>query len=309
MYCYGRNEPVTEGAGVPLTHEVLAPRSAVEDDDEGLELVRAAYPALWATALNRWLRPGPPNQIGMLYASSYLVQTGGTCWAIDPILPSSLIPDWPAVDAQPLRQLSFVLLTHAHSDHFDGGLLAMLAASGVALIVPDHMLELVRDRVRPARRQVLVARSGIPLTVAGVDILPFDGFHKARDDAGTLSGIESTGYYIVAGGRNLVFPGDARHYDPLTLPDLPGVPDYLFAHLWLGRGAALAPEPPLLDAYGRFVVRWRAKHIYLAHLHQVSRPLTDRWTERHVEMVRQHLKQIDVPVKVEGLGPGQQVKW
>ena len=62
----------------------------------------------------------------------------------------------------------------------------------------------------------------------------------------------STGYLIESDEKRLLLPGDTRTYDTAALPDF-GPVDVAFAHVWLGRNAALQTAPPLLEEFCRFV--------------------------------------------------------
>jgi len=85
-------------------------------------------------------------------------------------------------------------------------------------------------------------------------------------------------------GRRWLFPGDTRTYDPAGLPDH-GPVDVLFAHLWLGRGAALQTHPPLLEQFCRFCLALQPQRLILTHLQEWGRQASEFWNLEPVELV------------------------
>ncbi|MCK7483219.1 MAG: MBL fold metallo-hydrolase [Candidatus Moduliflexus flocculans] len=63
------------------------------------------------------------------------------------------VPEAPAMDAgADLPGLSFVLLSHEHSDHFDLELIRQLRGLPVTWVVPEFLLERLRPACLPAER-------------------------------------------------------------------------------------------------------------------------------------------------------------
>lgn len=248
------------------------------------------YKALLSRNLSRWQSPPYPMMMWLLYHAHYLFATGGIRWALDPKLPAELIPGLSENKrfTDPLKDLSFVLLSHSHSDHLDIPLLKFLSEHSVRFIVPDHMLDMVMERVDPPQERVSTAVSGEPLNIGGVRIVPFPGQHIAREADGVVRGCECTGYLVETEGRRLLFPIDVRDYDATAMEKLAPV-DVLFAHLWLGRGSAAEPHPPLLEEFCDFIMACRPRRVVLAHLYSFQHGITDMWTEAHAQMVRERL--------------------
>ena len=99
------------------------------------------------------------------------------------------------------------------------------------------------------------------------------------------------GYCVEWDGKRWLFPGDVRTFAEDRLPRL-GRLDGAFVHLWLGRGAALAEEPPHLEAFCRFCADLGAPRIVLTHLWEVGRPVEECWTDRHAQRVRRRLNEL-----------------
>lgn len=258
--------------------------------DEVRRRLKKDYPDSLKRRLARWQSPPSPMMVWMLYHAHYLFFTGGARWALDPKLPSELIPGLSEDEGftDPLKELSFILLSHPHSDHLDIHLLKSLCETSVRFIVPEYMLDIIMEKVAPPENQVLKARAGEPLNTRGVRIVPFPGLHIAREADGVVRGCESTGYLVETEGRRLLFPGDVRDYDVPAIRKWAPV-DVLFAHLWLGRGRAGETDPPLLDEFCDFVIAGRPRKVVLAHLYSFRHPATDTWTKRHARMVCERL--------------------
>lgn len=264
---------------------------------------RENYLARWRAMIAAWQRPEEPCMAWLMYSANYLFSTGGVRWALDPLRPDRMLPDLPVgVPARALKSLSFVLLTHRHSDHYDPLLLGMLRDGPTRFVVPGHMADDFRQRVDPPPRQVIVASPGRGLTIEGVRIEPFRGWHRERGPDGRISGLEATGYLVTAGGRRLLFPGDVRAYRPGALRSFAPV-DRLFAHLWLGRGAAGAADPPLRRAFVDFLLAAGPAAVVLAHLYELSREPEQLWHRGHARQVIAELAG-RVPVHVPEIGAG-----
>jgi hypothetical protein len=58
------------------------------------------------------------------------------------------------------------------------------------------------------------------------------------------------------------------------------------AHVWLGRGQALAQPPPLLDAFCRFCLDLQPGQVVLTHLEEFGRLARSYWDGEHGELIR-----------------------
>lgn len=245
------------------------------------------YPLAWQRMVSEWRSTGPGDRAWLLYAASYLFRTGGVRWALDPLTLRRRLPEAPGVDVSAdLAGLSFVLLSHEHSDHFDLELIRQLRGLPITWVVPEFLLDRLRPACLPAER-VLVAQPLRPLVFSGIRITPFPGQHWEADPGypGGRRGVPATGYLVEWPGRRWLFPGDIRTYDPAGLPDF-GPLDGAFAHLWLGRHGAGADTPPLLEAFCRYFLAVPAARLVVTHLEEYSRPPESRWVERHYHMVQ-----------------------
>lgn len=187
------------------------------------------------SALRVYREKGEGTSLALINASSYLFNTGGYRWAMDLAYRfANYITKTPALTAELFRDVSLMVVTHGHVDHFEESTVRLLAKTDMSWVVPDFMYdEVVEWGVRPEK--ILTARKNEPICIDKLTILPFEGRHFRPV---THKGVDEYGYYITAeGAPSMVFPADVRDYSVEGLPDIPKA-DICFGHVWLGDGAA-----------------------------------------------------------------------
>lgn len=275
--------------------------NSASDIQTRIERAREEYPALWRRFIQEWREAESVNTAWLMYAANYIFSTGGVRWAMDPLSLSTRIS---GVD-QPnfltdLDVLELVLFTHSHHDHFDSKLVGALAGSPIKWIVPEDMRGLAADAGIPGKN-ILIPEPGRLIYFKGLRITPFTGQHIHG-----RYGVPETSYLVECGKKRWLFPGDTRVYDPNHLPDF-GVVDAVFAHVWLGKKCAALPTPPLLDEFCQFFLVCNANRILLTHLEELGRDERDFWDSRHVELIRQKMKELGVADRIEKYITGQKI--
>jgi hypothetical protein len=266
--------------------------------------VVAHFPALWSKMIMEWNRPGTDDRVWLMYSANYLFRTNNIRWAIDPLSLNWRIKDAPKVDvARDLKHLSFVLLTHSHSDHLDLDLLAALRHMPITWVVPESILSQVIEQAGLLRGNIIVASDLDPIELNGVRILPFDGLHWETASDGNFKGVPAMGYLIECNGKRWLLPGDTRTYNASQLPVFDFV-DVAFAHLWLGRGSALLDEPPLLEDFCRFFLDLNPRCLILTHLNEFGRNAADYWDDTHVRSVCAKFQDISMNIPIASLAMG-----
>ena len=264
-----------------------------------------AYPQNWSRIISEWHQPGLENQVWLMYSANYLFQTSGVRWALDPLTPYSrlglALP--PGLTAD-LENLQFVLLSHRHADHLDVPLIAALRDHPIQWVIPDFLQGEVIQRSGLSRQKIMTPRPGEEFSICGLQVLPFTGNHWETLPDGSRKGVPAMGYRVKSDDNVLLFPGDTRTYNPTLLPVFKRV-DVVFAHLWLGRAAALLDSPPLLEDFCRFQLALQPKRIILTHLHEVGRDAAEYWDERHVNLIIERLRAIQGGVQVTAACSGQ----
>ena len=272
----------------------------------------ARYPICWRRMIARWRADDGPDACWLQYVANYLFRTTGVRWAVDPaFLPAVFgTEDVPPTLAADLAGMSFALLTHGHGDHFCPGTLRALAGLPVRWVVPDHMLSAAVDEAGLREDRILVPEDGKAVEIDGISITAYQACHYDPAPPGAAPdervGMPATGYLVETGSHRILLPGDVRTYDASQVPQF-GPVDWVFAHLWLGRNAALMDEPPMMDAFCRFTIDLKPRAILLTHVLEVSRDPANYWTLGHARSVVRRLQEIapDVRVVVPRIGECQ----
>jgi L-ascorbate metabolism protein UlaG (beta-lactamase superfamily) len=274
--------------------------------DRRREELIARYPSIWKKIIKEWKTASPEDCGWLMYSANYLFRTQGVRWAFDPLRLKNRLPQAPDMEAaRDLGDLDFVLLTHRHKDHLDFDLLRSLRNLPIWWVVPEDILPLVKEQADLPDERIVVPKQQKPFNLLGFRITPFDGLHwqDDPDSPGSRRGVPATGYLVEQGSKRWLFPGDTRSYDPSGLPDL-GPVDVLFAHLWLGKGAALQPHLSLLGPFCRFCLALKPRRIILTHLEEWGRDAPDFWDSEHAEQVVLELEKYApiLPVEVALIG-------
>ncbi|HLO13943.1 MAG TPA: MBL fold metallo-hydrolase [Anaerolineales bacterium] len=267
----------------------------------------ACYLDLWSKIIMEWTSAGAPDCAWLAYSANYLFRTNNVRWAIDPLTLNWRLKEAPKVDAaSDLKDLSFVLLTHRHADHLDLDLLSALRHLPITWVVPDSIRTTVIAQAGLPREQIIAPRHLEPIELNGIRILPFKGLHWERTPDKRRRGVPAIGYLIELNGKRWLFPGDTRTYNAFQLPDF-GHVDYIFAHLWLGRGCALMEKPPLIDAFCQFCFDLKPRRIILTHLNELGRNADDFWDASHAEKVCSRFHRMSSEVSVTPVETGGSV--
>lgn len=254
-----------------IQHEIDARRAALVPD----------YARLWHKMTRAWQAPRTDNAVWLMYSANYLFNTQGLKWAVDPVFLRNRVPEAPMMDVrQDLKGLDFILLTHAHADHIDPVLWSQLTDTSCHWIVPEPMVAFFKQQTSLRAACYSTAVPGKEISVAGATITPFEAPHYEHMPAGGINHVDETGYLIKTEGGSYLLPGDIRTYDTATLAPFTDV-SAVFAHVFLGRSAALVFNPPLLGAFVDFILNCHPQKVVLSHLYEFGREPEDCWRTLH----------------------------
>lgn len=194
-----------------------------------------------------------------------------------------------------LSCLKFILLTHEHSDHFDIELIKKLSNLPITWVIPDFFNKMMIYSFGLTEEQIIWVQAGQIVNLFGIEIETFNGLHW--NETGT-HGIDSLSYLIDTGEIRLLFPGDVRDYDVKKLSSLKNV-DCVFAHVWLGRGNAQNNFwESYLHKFCEFMLSFNPHNVYLTHLYDTERPLTDMWTYSHCGMIMDEMISLNPSIDI-----------
>lgn len=257
--------------------------------DQRRKLAAQDYPSIYKNVIEKWNQDGE-DAFWLIYAANYLFRWGGARWAIDPLTIAARIPaKYPLFPTKDFAKCDFLVLTHRHADHLDLQLLNKLSDLDILWIIPEFLLDEVRDGMHLPDRRIIVPKSGEPLEISGIKILPLEGSHWENHPKGQMEGIPNHGvpsysYLFEVDEKKWFIPGDIRSYDRINAPSL-GPLDGLISHVWLGRRSALIEPPPLLEEFCNYQLEFDTKRIVLTHLDEWGRDETDLWTAQHADLV------------------------
>ncbi|MBR5867861.1 MAG: MBL fold metallo-hydrolase [Clostridia bacterium] len=214
--------------------------------------------------------------LALIGPASYLLRLGDKKFAFDPSachLPGE--EDIRALLYDTLRHYDGVISTHAHYDHYDGELLAMLAPH-----IPCYVANFMPDL--PDVRKV---QSGETLSFGEANFTFFESPHSRGENL-----VNELGFLLEYQGRRHLFPVDVRTYDASRVPVV-GPVDTLISHLWLGRVQALDQEnqAEYIEDFIAFANTFAPKKTIIGHLCDPRRIIPDMWSPLHVARVAPRL--------------------
>ena len=267
------------------------------------ENARATYPLHWRNLILEW-QSAKLDAAWLTYAANYLFFTAGLRWALDPFsfltrIGGEAQPDF----ATDLKMLELVVLSHAHTDHFDPILLKAIASLPLTWVIPEFMLDQVNEITRLDQQQVIIPKPGQTLRFANLVLTPFEGLHMHAE-----GGVPEMGYLAEFSGKRWLFPGDVRSFNLSALPRF-GRLDGVFAHLWLGKAQACTDRPSQLENFCQFFASLGANRIVISHMYEYGRDAEDFWDDRHFEMVAECIKEFDAKLKVSPVLMGKKATF
>jgi L-ascorbate metabolism protein UlaG (beta-lactamase superfamily) len=174
--------------------------------------------------------------------ATVLVELDGVRLLTDPLLRRRVahLRRTTRVDMAPLRDLSAVLVSHAHHDHLDLPSLELLGRE-LPVIVPRGLAPLLRKR---RFEHVVEVGEGEELAIGGLTVR---ATHADHSGSRTFSGVvaaQPVGYAIL-GSRRIYFAGDTDLFDEMD--GLVDGLDVALIPIWgwgpsLGRGKHLDPK-------------------------------------------------------------------
>ena len=218
----------------------------------------------------------------LLNASSYVFNTSGYLWAIDPAFKNAyILANTPERIADYLRDIKLILITHAHSDHFEKKTVEALSKTDAMWLIPDFLKDnAIEYGIDPQR--IITASPGAVVRVGNLMITPFEGAHFRPV---TGKGMKEYSYFVAPdNAQTMAFPTDVRNYG-IERPEFVPEADCCFAHLWLGDNnekgdVCLEKSAEFAD----YMLKFSKKRIFIAHLYENGRKDRQMWRLEHARI-------------------------
>jgi len=260
------------------------------------------YPFRWKKIIREW-SGSYKDTLWLSYSANYLLNTFGVKWAIDPYSLFTRIGGGEQPEfANDLKPLQLVVFTHAHSDHLDLNLISALQHLPIKWVIPEFLVARIAETINLDPKNIIVPKTGETLRIGNLYLTAFKGLHIHGEN-----GVPALGYLAEFDNKRWLFPGDTRSYNIELLPDF-GKLDGVFAHLWLGKGAALEGHPPLLDDFCHFFSGFENTELIITHLREFGRQPEDFWDFHHYQLVRSHLRHINPNLKIIAALMGESIE-
>jgi hypothetical protein len=232
----------------------------------------------------------------LIYAASYLFKTGPVRWALDPSLPPGLSHVEIARLTYDLSELDCVFITHGHTDHFSTQLMSALSRYDLKWFMPKWLL--FAAKAAGIKEEHLIPVSpGRDYEFKDLRISTIAGWHHEPGSQGDPL-VDTIAYLIDApGAGRLFFPSDIRTYPVLGQSSF--CPDWLFAHVWFGRNAAMQEDPPHFQDFIDFILSVNPKAVSLTHLFEVKRDPDNYWRNSHALRARRALEEARPGMRIE----------
>lgn len=277
----------------------MIPQDILEQDRICREMISQEGMTPWMVALRDLEKCTHPlhTVMRMPVSSSWVFMTGPhTNWAVDPVPPYGATDEQVEKLAEGLAKFDFCLISHLDADHYRPALLRAASRKGaIHWFIPQCIQERFVAEVQPAPEQLTVMPFGFDCQWREIRIFCLPGYHADP----TRPGVASAAFAVhLPDGVRLAFPGDVRDFSA-SIPMPMMKPDYLFAHLWLGRECSHLQAFPKLPEFCGFLKRFTPKRVILGHLLETSRDIKSIWTYRHARIVRKHMMENPPAIPVE----------
>ncbi len=224
----------------------------------------------------------------LLGPSSYLISLMGEKIAVDPQVrrPSdfALVKDAILRD---FKDISAILITHEHDDHFCTKLTRLLKDEDIVWYLPAGMRQKWVDESELPPEKIRFVREGDSFAIGAVTVSVFNSPHVPF---GMEKELVERGYELSCERGRILIPGDIREYAYTDYPPL-AAPDLCIAHVWAGNDS-IHPEEylPKMDAAADFFARFGAKRYFLGHLYEIARDQMHMWDTSHADLLSERIK-------------------
>lgn len=251
------------------------------------------FEGYWKTVFTEYRDVKYNNSMWLAGPSSYVFALADRRFAIDPVIrrvgdldrvSDTLIDD--------LSDLSFILITHQHDDHFCLHLTRALKDTSIRWYIPEGVSgELIAtSELNP--ENVTYVRAGDFIREGEISIRVFNTPHLTKEEEEQGEVFTEVGYEITSPCVKILIPADVRNYEYDRYPKFENI-DICISHLWAG-GNAMEPAKysGLLDDFANFSAKFRARRYFICHLYEIGRGDIFMWHDGHADIAKARLREL-----------------
>ncbi len=250
--------------------------------------IRQHFDVKFTSVLDTFRKSTDDNLFTSIGSSAYLFKTGSFFWGMDLSFRNAYqLAQAPHAVGDLLSELSLIIISHSHDDHFEKKTVKRLAKNPTRWVIPDFLEESALS-CGIAPDKLILAHPDEPITVGPLTILPFVSRHYRP---GTDNGVPEYGYRITAeGAPSMIFPVDVRDFTLETMPEVEAA-DICFANVWLGdEKESDEVRRARIDLYTDFMLKLSHGTFIASHLYENGRTERGMWQRCHAESIGEAMK-------------------
>lgn len=247
------------------------------------------------------------NKMWLAGPSSYVFSLSGVKFAVDLIVRREC--DLESVRdklSEYLSDISFILITHQHDDHFCIPLLQLIKDLPIRFYIPEGMSRELVEKSGLKDENITYVKAGDVITEGSLRILVFNTPHLTKEEIEEGESFTEVGYLVSSPRGNVLMPSDVRDYAYSEYPKFENI-DLCISHVWGGRDAINRElYMPKLAELAEFSSGFRAKRYFLCHLYEIGRGDPYMWHDAHADIVTERMLSLlpDSIIEVPRIGQG-----
>lgn len=244
------------------------------------------YPAALEAMARELAQPQWEDGFYAFCSSGQIFRVNGVNFAVDPMIRTPAATEQTLQKAREVfKQVSVIFVTHSHDDHFDPEFARRLADLDCLWVVDSTFPRELLEQAGLRQEKLRMVEPGQTMELAGIKVQVFPGCHFQPDG----TGVDAVMYLLTVGGKTVFLPADVRDYGADKLPVI-DPPDCMIANVWLGRGQACRTEDGAYEEFCDYVAYFNPRKVYLGHLVEHAREITDLWRWEHAGRVMDGLQ-------------------
>ena len=247
----------------------------------------------WKTVFTEYRDVKYNNSMWLAGPSSYVFSLSNRRFAVDLIIRRKSDLDRVSETLlEDLSDISFILITHQHDDHFCLHLMRALKDAPIRWYIPEGVRGdlIAMSELNP--ENITYVRAGEVIHEGEISIRVFNTPHLTKENEEQGEQFTEVGYEIISPCANILIPADVRDYEYNRYPKFDNI-DLCISHLWAGANALdPAKYSGLLDDFASFSAKFGARRYFICHLYEIGRGDIFMWHDGHADIVKARLGEL-----------------